>query len=60
MDSVLKEAIYKKSSDNVTLLIIAFHINSEKDELKEFRYINSNSVDRIENQIYVTNKPRFR
>ncbi|CAD8056757.1 unnamed protein product [Paramecium sonneborni] len=59
VDSVLKEAIYKKSSDNITLLIIAFHINKCKEELQEFRNTISHSVDRIDNHFQVNNRPRL-
>ncbi|CAD8144739.1 unnamed protein product [Paramecium pentaurelia] len=59
VDSVLKEAIFKKSSDNITLLIVAFQVNQTKEELKEFRYTISNSVDRIEDSSYINNRPRL-
>lgn len=56
VDSVLKEAIYKKSSDNVTLLIVAF---SETRET-ETKYTYSNSVERIEETFHVNSRPRLR
>ncbi|CAD8059721.1 unnamed protein product [Paramecium sonneborni] len=59
VDSVLKEAIYKKSSDNITLLIIAFQINKSKEELQEFRHTISNSVDKIDDHFQVNNRPRL-
>ncbi|CAD8135189.1 unnamed protein product [Paramecium pentaurelia] len=59
VDSVLKEAILKKSSDNVTLLIIAFQINSQKEEQKETKCTYSNSVERIEETYHINSRPRI-
>ena len=43
VESVLKESILRKSSDNVTMLLVAFQTNSDE----EIRIQTTGSVERI-------------